>query len=1403
MLNFPNVLRALFDNSPTARSAKRQLRRWFGVEVLENRCLLTVDIPSVLVGNEGDTLQLDISYSGEGTIDIDWGDGSPVGTMLVADTFNGREGDGTLSCVHRYLDDQAGGYTITVDGSSGSQDMATVTVNNVAPDVGLSAVLAGLTSRVTGTISDPGILDTFIVDLNWGDEASPNEDNIQQFTLGTTTLTESEDGINWNPTTRTFSLTHLHSGSGPFTITADVTDDDGGMADPSPTVQTVTLVPDLVLSASPEVFEGSEGSISATLFGFLDDPEDPSSQVPFEATEDVTVTLDFSGTAMDPDDYSVVVFDEQGIPTATSQIVIPAGSSSASVTILTVDDEPEVDPNEAIIVDVANVAGGGAVEDGNQQATVTILEEALPLNTNPTVILSVGPLGIDENGGEATITASLVDDPESEDRSFVVSNVDVTVNLGFSGSATGYGTDYNVSATSIVIPAGLATGTATITAIDDGAEVDQIESVIVDITGVTNGTEGGQQQGTTFITEAGALGVALTVEPSAITEASGEATLTSTLVDPLGILGDADTPVTTSDDVTVGLGFSGDATNDTDYEVTDSGDNVVSSIIIPLGSESTSVTITAIQDPDLEGDESVVVDINTVAGPSNVVELGEQQVTTTIRDDDLPVVELSAAPSLIAEDGGVGTFTATLLDPVTRQPTTVNEDINVSLLFFGSATNGVDYTPSSSTILIPAQSSSGSLMITANDDGDIEGNEAVVPFILAAPGANIGNTDTLTIVDDDGVVEALAADAGGPYFVDEGDSVQLDGSDSISPVGSIFDWDLDGDNIFGEAGETGVTPTFSAAGLDGASSAIVTLRIRNVDRTVFDTATVTLNNVIPTLTLDPVTMIDENGVATLTGTITDPGTPDTFTLDIDWGDPLSPDNVETYTFAASPTGTQNFTLTHQYLDDNPTNTPQDTYTISATVTDDDDIVGDSDTETVLVKDVAPTLTLDPVTMIDENGVATLTGTIADPGTLDTFTLDINWGDPLSPDNTETYTFAASATGTRNFTLTHQYLDDNPTNTDQDTYAISATVTDDDTLTDSDTTSVLVKNVAPTLTVDPITGVGAMDDKATVDDLVTLSGSFTDPGTLDTHTVVIDWGEIDDNDPDNTTLDQTVLTIGANDPRSFSETHQYTTGGIFTVTVTVTDDDTGVDVDSSTEIWVTGARIHPTTGVLQVIGTSDDDNVKIIKTGNNLKVNSNFFTDTFPGAADTNVATSILVYLCGGDDQLNVTGPVAQTTIAHGGPGNDKLNAGNAPAVLDGGPGDDKIIGGKGRNILVGDDGADRLIGQKGEDILIAGLLNLGVFDLNGDGNVNSDDNTRALTDEALLALIAEWDGPGDYDTRVANLSDMTGIRLEKDFSVFDDDDIDKLTGSADQDWFFALLSLDDITDLHIDDEFVN
>ena len=381
-----------------------------------------------------------------------------------------------------------------------------------------------------------------------------------------------------------------------------------------------------------------------------------------------------------------------------------------------------------------------------------------------------------------------------------------------------------------------------------------------------------------------------------------------------------------------------------------------------------------------------------------------------------------------------------------------------------------------------------------------------------------------------------------------------------------------------------------------------------INRTTFD---LLVNNVAPTLVLNAVTAIVENGVATLTGTITDPGTQDTFTLTINWGDPLSPKNVETYTFAASATGTQSFTLTHQYLDDNVTGTAFDTYTISASVQDKDLAVGTA-TTTVTVNNVAPTLVLNAVTAIVENGVATLTGTITDPGTQDTFTLTINWGDPLSPKNVETYTFAASATGTQSFTLTHQYLDDNVTGTAFDTYTISASVQDKDLAVGTATTTVIVNNVAPTLVLNAVTDI---DENG----IATLSGTITDPGTLDTFTLVIDWnalGNIGGAGEGTTTLTHADLINVAPGVWTFTATHQYlddnatgTASDRYTISVRVTDDDSGTAIDSVNFV---------VSNVAPVITVASTDAASLLtRSGDKTVVLNGTFTDV--GSLDTHKA----------------------------------------------------------------------------------------------------------------------------------------------------------------------------------------
>src|SRR5205814_2176611 len=120
-----------------------------------------------------------------------------------------------------------------------------------------------------------------------------------------------------------------------------------------------------------------------------------------------------------------------------------------------------------------------------QQVTATITDD----DAAPTVTLGLAGSPMAEAAGTATVTATLS----------AVSSQDVTVNLGFTGTASNPA-DYTRSATSIVIPAGSLSGSITLTAVQDSL-VEGDETIVVDITSVTNGTENGTQQVTAIITD--------------------------------------------------------------------------------------------------------------------------------------------------------------------------------------------------------------------------------------------------------------------------------------------------------------------------------------------------------------------------------------------------------------------------------------------------------------------------------------------------------------------------------------------------------------------------------------------------------------------------------------------------------------------------------------------------------------------------------------------------------------------------------------------------------------------------------------------------------------------------------------------------------------------------------------
>src|SRR5204862_4164792 len=107
----------------------------------------------------------------------------------------------------------------------------------------------------------------------------------------------------------------------------------------------------------------------------------------------------------------------------------------------------------------------------------------------PSVTLALTGSPMAEAGAVATVTATLS----------APSGQTVTVDLAFSGTAT-LTSDYTRSGTSIVIPPGSTNGTITLTALQD--TVDEVdETIIVDISTVTNGTESGTQQVTAVIAD--------------------------------------------------------------------------------------------------------------------------------------------------------------------------------------------------------------------------------------------------------------------------------------------------------------------------------------------------------------------------------------------------------------------------------------------------------------------------------------------------------------------------------------------------------------------------------------------------------------------------------------------------------------------------------------------------------------------------------------------------------------------------------------------------------------------------------------------------------------------------------------------------------------------------------------
>jgi photosystem II stability/assembly factor-like uncharacterized protein len=224
------------------------------------------------------------------------------------------------------------------------------------------------------------------------------------------------------------------------------------------------------------------------------------------------------------------------------------------------------------------------------------------------------------------------------------------------------------------------------------------------------------------------------------------------------------------------------------------------------------------------------------------------------------------------------------------------------------------------------------------------------------------------------------------------------------------------------------------------------------------------------------------------------------------------------------------------------------FTVRLKVTDDDSGLTDIDETTVTVNNVAPTVVFTPQDPEDEGAPLVVTGTITDPGWLENLTGTIDWGDGSPPEDVGGVLENDRPDATLAFNVNHCYGDNG-------TYTVEVCGFDDDTST-CESQSVQIDNVDPTVTIDP-GQVTEIDENEFIDVLA----NFSDPGWLDTYASTITWGYDSWMDPGTVVVTTQGSGCGLPDIGTSSGSRQYGDNGVFTISISVTDDDGGIGFDA--------------------------------------------------------------------------------------------------------------------------------------------------------------------------------------------------------------------------------------------------
>ena len=521
--------------------------------------------------------------------------------------------------------------------------------------------------------------------------------------------------------------------AGGLTISVDVTESGSyiaGLAPATVVIDAGAMSGTLTVSTDDDVVDETDGSITAvinagtgytvgtlsTAMVTVNDDDDPVASIsagPTPITEGASAIFRVTLSSAAPAGGLTISVDVTesgsyiaGLPPAT--VVIAEGATTGRLAVSTEDDSLD-EPDGSITAELN--AGTNYTVGTPNTALITVND-----NDDPVASISVNPLTITE-GADATFTVTL---------SSAAPVGGVTVSVGVTESDSYIA---GLPPATVFIDAGAMSGTLTVSTEDDSLD-ESDGSITAELNAGTDYTVGTPRTAMVTVNDNDDPAASITADPPTITEgATATFTVTLSSAAPAG-----------------GLTIN--------VMVTDSGSYIAglppTTVVIDAGAMSGTLTVSTEDDSLDETDGSITAVINAGTGYT----VGTPRTAmVTVNDNDTPVANI-AADSLTITEGTAVIFTVSLDLAAPAGGLTINVAVTES----GSYIDG----SAPMTVFISAGETTGTLIVSTDDDVVDETDGSITAVINAGTGYTVGtpNTAMVTVLDNDdpALVASISAD---------------------------------------------------------------------------------------------------------------------------------------------------------------------------------------------------------------------------------------------------------------------------------------------------------------------------------------------------------------------------------------------------------------------------------------------------------------------------------------------------------------------------------------------------------------------------------------------------------------------------------------------------------------------